>query len=344
MNKFLKDVGIFSFLLLMAVRAQAAAQYTVIELGDFTPTAINNRGEVVGVLATASLQPHAVLCSNGVIKDLGTLGGTESFAEDINDNGEVVGYSTMLDGSSHAFLYDGTMRDLGTFGGINSAANGINNSGQIAANYQTVDEANHALIYDHGTISELGNFNGKINIVARGINSLCNIIINSQNADGTWHASVYKNGENIDLGITGQDSFAVDINDLGQIIGTSTDYTGFPPHAFLYTGDNITDINTSDIGALVTDINNNVEIVGYGITTYGPFIYKNGHITNLNELIDPGLEITLYGAFGINDNGQIVATGEEGAYLLTPVPEPSVFVLLYNSILVVCIYLWHKNR
>ncbi len=52
--------------------------------------------------------------------DLGDLGGEESFAKGINDDGQVVGYSDASAGilSPHAFVYSGgTMTDLGTLPG-----------------------------------------------------------------------------------------------------------------------------------------------------------------------------------------------------------------------------------
>ena len=66
------------------------------------------------------------------VKDLGTLGGSRSDAQAINDSGEIVGGSETPSGDNHAFLYSGgRMRDLGTLGGSSSYASGINNSGQI---------------------------------------------------------------------------------------------------------------------------------------------------------------------------------------------------------------------
>ena len=48
--------------------------------------------------------------------DLGTLGGTDGFAEAVNERGQVVGGS-----EGHAFLWEaGTMTDLGTLGGTYS--------------------------------------------------------------------------------------------------------------------------------------------------------------------------------------------------------------------------------
>jgi probable HAF family extracellular repeat protein len=60
----------------------------------------------------------------------------------------------------------------------------------------------------------------------------------------------------------------------------------------------------------------------HGVIVGGPFIYSNGTLQNLNNLIPPGSGFTLDDATGINDNGQIVvngynAQGQEHAFLLT---------------------------
>ena len=63
------------------------------------------------------------------LTDLGTLGGTMSFATGINASGQVVGYATTLgDGMAHAFIrpgIQGSLVDLGALGGIFSVALGI---------------------------------------------------------------------------------------------------------------------------------------------------------------------------------------------------------------------------
>ncbi|MBM3475582.1 MAG: hypothetical protein FJX75_20140 [Armatimonadetes bacterium] len=74
----------------------------------------------------ADKKPEATLT------DLGTLGGEESVAYDLNEKGQVVGKSQTASGEWHAFLWeDGTMQDLGSFGG-ESCACAINEKGEVA--------------------------------------------------------------------------------------------------------------------------------------------------------------------------------------------------------------------
>jgi len=69
---------------------------------------------------------------------------------------------------------------------------------------------------------------------------------------------------------------------------------------------------------------------------------------DLNNLIDPNLGWTLTNAVGINDNGQICGYGQYGgqqeAFLLTPVPEPSTLGLLGAAALAALGYAWRWRR
>ena len=86
---------------------------------------------------------HAFLWQNGVMVDLGTLGGVESHAFDVSNNGQVVvGVADTASGNGHAFLWKSStgMVDLGTLGGLGSAAWAVDSNGSVV-----VGQANTAL-------------------------------------------------------------------------------------------------------------------------------------------------------------------------------------------------------
>jgi probable HAF family extracellular repeat protein len=130
---------------------------TVTDLGfPGAARGINELGQIVGWAYTGVsgfLAPQrAVLYSNGAVQDIGTLGLDWSWANDINNSGQIVGasYGTGF-ASSHAFVYsDGVMRDLNSFLPTGSGwelleARGINNSGQIVG-YGKLDGKYHAFL------------------------------------------------------------------------------------------------------------------------------------------------------------------------------------------------------
>lgn len=94
-------------------------------------TGINDFGVVCGSAAISTNTQLQIFhafrnpSTNGIAQDLGTLGGSSSYANAINNAGLIVGYSQMPgNNSQHAVLWNGgSIQDLGTLpGGINSTA------------------------------------------------------------------------------------------------------------------------------------------------------------------------------------------------------------------------------
>ena len=122
---------------------------------------INDSGQVVGYATNGGNAQRAFLFSNGIMQDLGNLGGRfGSLANGINELGQVVGTASTSNGHPHAFFYsNGTMQDLGTLGGNNSVAYGVNASGQVIGDslYPGGGLNNHSFLYSNGIMSDLNN-------------------------------------------------------------------------------------------------------------------------------------------------------------------------------------------
>ena len=84
-------------------------------------------------------------------------------ADDLNNQGEVVGYSLLAgDQGQHPFLWkDGSLSDLGTLGGNYAEALAINDAGDVVG-WQTLpnDDGLHATLWSKGQITDLGALPG----------------------------------------------------------------------------------------------------------------------------------------------------------------------------------------
>ena len=72
--------------------------------------------------------------NGGAIVELGTLGGTSSFANAINDSGQVTGLTYDSTSNQRVFLTGSNgagMTDLGSLGGPHSMGFGVNDAGQV---------------------------------------------------------------------------------------------------------------------------------------------------------------------------------------------------------------------
>ncbi|MEW6495211.1 MAG: hypothetical protein AB1589_22240 [Cyanobacteriota bacterium] len=108
---------------------------------------------------------------------LGTLGGNDSSASDINDKGVIVGSSQTSSGTTHAVKWEnGAIADLDALGDNYSYATAINNMGTIIG----YSSQGGVFVWKNGTLSDLNslipaNLGWKLN-AATDINDLGQIV------------------------------------------------------------------------------------------------------------------------------------------------------------------------
>ena len=254
------------------------------------------------------------------VTDLGTLGGTQSFAYGINDSGQIVGFSWIAgDASGHSFLYsNGRMADLYPFNSTSVRTVGptsINNFGQIASGLVVGGVYVPALLDAGGNITLLGSLGGATSFgftgVATSVSNSGDVVGYSYIDATTRHAFLYFNGGIRDIGSFGGYSAALDVNDAGTIVGFSTNASNGPPHAFVYRNgvmkdiDPFSDTTFSKSENYARSINNQGQVVGDFLTAdssaFHAFLYSGGTFYDLGFPESPETV-----ALSINDQGQVV--------------------------------------
>lgn len=241
------------------------------------------------------------------VQDLGTLGGSITQVTDLNDAGQVTGYSETADGELRAFVYSqGKLSDLGTLGGPGSVGNAINNLGHVAGFAVTPSGHSHAVAFVNRSVMDLAIAGG--DSVASDINSLGFITGQRLGADGFNRAFAYIAGLTVDLkGPAGFDSFGVAINDLGQVLGTYNDAAG--SHVFLYSLGIKKDLVPGKVSSVFGSqaLNGLGQVTGSfidGGLTHG-FVYQNGRVIDIGHL---GGAYSF--GFGISAKGDVTGVSE----------------------------------
>ena len=280
---------------------------------------VNGQGQAVGFASNGIFdanslqglvtQTRAFVWQNGVMKDLGTLGGTDAEALYINEQGQIVGQSYTVNSilppnahctdsplTLHAFFWEkGQMVDLGTLGGSCAFAYSLNNRGEVVGQATLDgDQEDHPFIWEQGKMKDLGALGGTYGFAAW-LNDSGEVVGGATTkADQAILAFHWKNGKMTNLGTLPGNACSVSdaINSSGQVVGGS----GISGSAFF---------------PACTD------------SVEHAFLAENGRIIDLNRFVPDSSDLTLNEAMFINDRGEISGTGtlpggDQHAFLLIP--------------------------
>jgi len=276
--------------------------YTVVDLGTFGTAfalgqGINDRGWVDGIFGNQN--QHEFVLRNGVVSDLGTLGGPNSgvgsFGQSPNERGQIVGaaensaidplaegFCHFLTGSAATnnvclpFIWQNdVITALPTLGGTNGGASQINNRGQIVGTAETPDldtscGVSHLLfepvLWEQGVPHQLPTIGGDVDGGVDAINDLGQAVGATGTCTTAFHAVLWEKGLAKDLGnLGGTFNFeGTSINNNSQVVGFSDIAGDATFHAFLWQDGVIADLGTlsGDFLSFASAINNGGQIVG----------------------------------------------------------------------------------
>ncbi len=331
--------------------SQKPPHYTLTDLGTLGGTfsqayRLGNSGWVGGYATLpGDFYEHAFLWRNGVMSDLGTLGGLNSFSlgGTVNGRGNTVGAaeSSVTDPLDENWcgFNDGLeclpfswrndiqqMIALPTLGGHNGLATGINEQDEVSGQVEnaTIDSTCTGtflevkpVIWTEGKAHELPTFPGDPDGVAWAINDWGQAAGNSENCTASLvHMLLWLNGKAIYLGGLGgkMNNYVFGINNEGQVVGESDLPGDITFHAFLWQKGVMKDLGTlsGDVASAADGINIEGQTVGGSYDASGnerAVLWQNGVITDLNTLIPSGSGWFLVEADSINDEGLIVGGG-----------------------------------
>jgi probable HAF family extracellular repeat protein len=248
------------------------------------------------------------------LTDLGALTTTgSSAAVDINNHGQIVGYSWAAGQQTSATIWDKGQISLLGGHALMSSATAINDSG-VVVGYNETSSGQNAVVWTNGQATILDS------------NTATALDINSHGviAGATYNSgpTIWINGTMEQLPIINSYYFSVarGINNLGQVVGsyelTTADWQIYT-RAALWSNGNGIDIGAADgfSSSYAEKINDAGDIVGQSHNGFNggahATLWRNGVAIDLGSLND-GTEASF--AMDINSHGQIVGYSQSGLF------------------------------
>ncbi|MFS0702950.1 hypothetical protein AB6N23_00365 [Cellulomonas sp. 179-A 9B4 NHS] len=215
------------------------AGWTPVELGTLggartTPTAVNDRGQVVGTSETADGRWHAFLWDRGVMTDL-TPDAQSATATDISTRGHVTGYVQPAPGeASDAFLWRGGTTTVLAEDGYGLA---VNERGQVGGSVaQPATWSENPFVWTAGTRTDLTPPpfpDARTSASLLDLNDRGEVLAASEYTDDSDLVYVWSRGRFTELRDAGARLRGVDLNDRGHVAG-SVGRTGWFREAALW--------------------------------------------------------------------------------------------------------------
>ena len=186
-------------------------------LGNFSPSAINERGQIVGSAQNFEHVDVPVIWQKGTLQALSGLPPLNSRATAINDSGDIVA-------CGGAIWIAGQFQELGLFGSaVQVCPLALNNRAQVVGNAFMPDNSQLGFLWQAGNFAALRPLAGDYMTSVHAINERGQIAGASENALGI-RPVIWEDGFPIDLDALVPSEFrplsgeAMGINNRGQII------------------------------------------------------------------------------------------------------------------------------
>ena len=303
---------------------------------------ISETAEVVGYYDLCNIGPQVAFVWNekAGLQPLATLPGFQGArAYDLIDADFIVGRQMFQGEFQHPILWDhGIPQDLGLPEGADKAsALAVNTKGQIAGSWHNSAVGPlGSFLWDQKLIDISDDFS-TINCQAFDINERSQITgWMGQAPSVDSRAFIWEDGKVIELPPIpgGFSSEGRALNDQGEVVGRGRmpykKWPGWVRHAFYWSDGVALDLGTLPgcAESLALDINSSGVVVGYcSDPDLVAFVWADGVMVALDDLVPPELGLDIHISRGINDAGQIVAVGADANFLgagilLTPIYPP----------------------